>query len=223
VHGGAWIFHFNFDRQLGSDDRRQAQRDDGAAGLGGFRNGGLGATMELMSSPAKAASPILAVTLALGVIATPAMAQAPKSSLDTINTCQRATDDRERMDAAQTAQDNNQVISFARLTIEDSELCQDKLPINDRFDRTEALILETYAMETLDSFAMEDSSIANATILLANIESNIEIICTEGYSGPTLSKRAPLTLVFLDLNIVTNNNLPQDISNCHKRLWQAPP
>lgn len=190
----------------------------------GFRDRGLGVTMVLMSSPTKAAFSAVVFTFALcGPATQVAVAQSPKSPLDSVSVCQKTMDDLERMDAASAAQDNNQIVSFARLTIEDSELCQDKLPANDRFDKAETLIVETLAMETLDSFAMEDSSIANTAILLANIEANMEIICADGYSGPILSKRAPLGLVFLDLNIVTNNNVPSDISECHKRLWSGQP
>ena len=112
-----------------------------------------------------------------------------KSSLDTIAVCQTAMDDRERMDAASTAQDNDREIALARATIEDFELCQAKLPAGDRFDRDEALIVETYAMETLDAFAMRDSAIANAQIMLANIESNIELICADSYRGQHSARR----------------------------------
>jgi hypothetical protein len=78
-------------------------------------------------------------------------------------------------------------------------------------------------MEVLDAFAMENASIASSAILLADIESKVLVICTEGFSGRELSKRAPLGLVFLDLNVVTNNDVPQNIADCRKRLWSGQP
>lgn len=152
----------------------------------------------------------------------PVSAAAPKSPLDTTSICQTAMDDRERMDAAGSAQDNSREISLARATIEDSELCRDKLPANDRFEQDEALVLETYGMEVLDTFAMDDSTVANPSVMLVEIEANVREICSDTYSGMKLNKDAPLSLVFLDLNIVTGDNVPQDISDCKKHLWKMP-
>jgi hypothetical protein len=153
------------------------------------------------------------------MLVNPGRGAAQPSPFSSIPACRAVVDARQALDAARISKDPQQA-GLARTMVADSTLCMKKLPAADSFDRDEALLLRAYATEALAALAVSDATVGDPSAMVAGIEADILVVCSDGYSARQLMAVAPLDLVFADLYIIANHRLPQNLLECDKELWR---